>query len=161
MNFLWKLFGGKPTFRKRLRTQGFDCEIVVNLTPFARRVDAAQTYLDTQILADCSQFIPFRTGTLRGSGRILKNPDGGSTIEWNTPYAHYQYEGIVYENPVHHASGFIGSDGMWHGWKGPKVPTTRALHYYQPGTGDHWIDRAQEAYGASWMNGVKRVIRGR
>lgn len=131
----------------------------VDLSRFARHLAEAKTWLNTQIVADSSQFVPFRNGTLRSS---VTFPDGvdGDVIEWNTPYAHYQYEGVVYVNPKYGASGFIGKDGLWHGWRGAKVTTARRLNYHTRGTGDHWIQRAKEAYGESWVRGVKRIAGG-
>lgn len=133
---------------------GFD--MTINVSRFSRNVKAAQRFLMLQVPADCDRFIPFRDGALKQS---LSYPEGvdGTVIEWNTPYAHYQYEGEVYINPKYNASGFIGKDGLWHGWKGPKIPSGRRLQYHTPGTGDHWFERAAAAYGDEWIQGAGKI----
>ena len=133
----------------------------VNLLPWQRRnIPQAHAYLNMQVVADSSKFIPFRDGALRQSATY---PNGieGNDIEWNTPYAHYQYMGEVYINPKHNASGFIGKDGMWHGWRGAKVPSGRPIEYHTEGTGDHWFDKAAEAYLPEWVEGVAKIMRSR
>ena len=152
------MMGFKNPFVKDIHVQVYDTEINISLARFRRNLPEAQRWLTSQVAADCTNFIPFRNGTLRSSVMFPEGLDGGQ-IEWNTPYAHYMYEGEVYINPKHNASGFIGADGMWHGWKGKKVPSGKPLSYYTAGTGDHWFDRAYEAYGDSWIEGVKKIAR--
>ena len=60
----------------------------------------------------------------------------------NKPYAHYMWEGIVYEDPDLHCAGFQTENG-WRSRKNvQKIPTTRSLEYGN-GTlrGAHWADR--------------------
>jgi len=131
-------------------------EINFDLSRLANNLDLAHEWLNMQIAADMANFIPFDSGALRSSLNYPEGPEG-TIIEYNSPYAHYMYEGEVYINPEHNASGFIGADGRWHGWAGPKEPSGRLMNYQQPGTGDHWFDRAWEAYGKSWVEGVKKI----
>lgn len=132
------------------------CDIKIPVLRWSRHLDEAQMWLTQQVAADCTNFIPFESGVLRSS---LTFPEGleGGVIEWNTPYAHYQNEGEVYINPQHNASGFVGSDGLWYGWRGPKVPSGRPIQYHTEGTGDHWVEKAKEAYMDSWVKGARRV----
>lgn len=101
-----------------------------------------------RIIADrANQYVPMESGALRASVRV-----GPKNITWGTGlnYAHYQYEGVVYEdnNP-------IWSNGRIIGWRSPagvtKTPTDRELGvpgewkgwtfgYHTPGTKHHWID---------------------
>lgn len=130
----------------------------VDISRFAHNLDAAQRWLVMQVAADCLNFIPFQNGTLRSS---LTHPDE-KTIEWNTPYAHYQYMGEVYVNPKTGKSGYQDKDGIWHGWRGAKVPSGRPITYHTAGTGDHWFEKAAHSYGDEWIRGVKRIAwRGR
>ena len=133
--------------------------VIVNFTSIPKSIKMAETWLANQIVADSMKFIPFRKGGLRGSV-IINNGSGGTYIEWNTPYAHYLYTGEVYVNPKTLKSGYIGSDGMWHGWRGAKIPGRRPLKYHTAGTGDHWVERAAEAYGKDWERGIALIISG-
>lgn len=107
-----------------------------------------------QVVADCDPLIPFQQGALRNS---VNYPQGiyGGEIEYNTPYAHYQYEGIVYgpNIPIRDAGGNIT------GWYSPpsKNPTGRPLTYHTAGTGDHWFEKAKAQHGDDWVRLVKRT----
>jgi hypothetical protein len=54
--------------------------------------EKAQFMLDQRVLADSNQFVPHDMGTLEESGILASE---GGQIEWDTPYARYQY----YEAP--------------------------------------------------------------
>lgn len=142
-----------------IRLRGPDTELVLSSGRIDKNLRLAQKWLTQQVANDCDEFIPFRNGGLRSS---LTFPEGleGGILEYNTPYAHYQYMGEVYVNPRYNASGYQTADGVWHGWKGPKVPSGRHLKYYEPNTGDHWFDKARQKYGNDWINGVRRIVGG-
>ena len=114
----------------------------------------AQKLLNMQVVADCDPLIPFQQGALRNS---VNYPQGiyGGEIEYNTPYAHYMYEGEVYgpNIPIRDAGGNIT------GWFSPpkKHPTGRPLQYHTEGTGDHWFEKAKEQHGDDWVRLVKRT----
>ena len=106
----------------------------------------AQKLLNMQIVADCDPYIPFQQGGLRESVRY---PDGiyGGIIEFNAPYAHYQYMGELY----------LTEDGRSWASKGErKYPTDRPLVQHEPGTTDHWFDAAKQAHGSQWLDLVRR-----
>ena len=106
----------------------------------------AQKLLNMQIVADCDPYIPFQQGGLRESVRY---PDGiyGGVIEYNAPYAHYQYMGELY----------LTEDGRSWASKGErKYPTGRPLVQHAPGTMDHWFDAAKQAHGSQWLDLVRR-----
>lgn len=72
-----------------------------------------------QIIGDAlNQFVPMKTGALRRS--MYADSTG---IHWSTPYAHYQYEGIVYGPNL---AGWINGVA---GFRSPvvKSPTGRML----------------------------------
>ena len=106
----------------------------------------AQKLLNMQVVADCDEYIPFQQGALRGS---VNYPEGiyGGCIEYDTPYAHYQYQGELY----------LGANGSsWVGKHEKKYPSGKPLHYHTAGTSDHWFDRAKEAHKDQWIDLVKR-----
>lgn len=49
----------------------------------------------SQAFDDISMYVPLAEGALMGSAEAGFEPETGH-IEWNTPYAHYLYEGVVY-----------------------------------------------------------------
>lgn len=128
--------------------------IKLNTDRLDRNLKEAQKLLNEQVVADCDPLIPFRQGALRNS---VNYPQGiyGGEIEYNTPYAHYQYEGIVYgpNYPIRDAEGNIT------GWYSPpkKNPTGRKLTYHTPGTTDHFFEKAKEQHGKEWVDLVKRT----
>lgn len=83
-----------------------------------------------------------------------RNPEGG-IVSVETPYAHYQNEGILYVNPEHNAPGFpIYKNGVlvdYVGYKGKRVPSDRKLKNYMdnnggPGRGSHFVERTITNY---------------
>ena len=63
-------------------------------------------------------------------------------------YAHYQYTGIVYVDPVTKAAGFIDRDGNWKSRFGvDKIPSDRQLKYQKKNefATDHWDIKAAQA----------------
>ena len=100
-----------------------------------------------EVLRLSDPYTPKAKGDLIGSG----HPEDGTDIVWNMPYAHYMWEGIVYEDPQLHCAGFKTENG-WRSRKEsenvpPKVPTDRKLEYGNGGLqngglrGDHWVER--------------------
>lgn len=129
-------------------------EIELNIN-FPERKREAQKLLNMQIVADSDPYIPFRQGALRNSVRYPEGLEGG-LIEYNTPYAHYQYVGEVYgpNFPIYDGEGnLIGFRSPPH-----KYPTGRPLTYYTEGTGDHWFERAKADHKQEWIKLVGDTI---
>lgn len=138
----------------RIRQHIGNVDIQLNTDRLDRNMKEAQKLLNMQVVADCDPLIPFQQGALRNS---VNYPGGiyGTEIEYNTPYAHYQYEGIVYgpNIPIRDAGGNIT------GWYSPpsKQPTGQQLQYHTAGTGDHWFEKAKAQHGDDWVRLVKRT----
>lgn len=138
----------------RIRQHIGNVDIQLNTDRLDRNMKEAQKLLNMQVVADCDPLIPFQQGALRNS---VNYPGGiyGTEIEYNTPYAHYQYEGIVYgpNIPIRDAGGNIT------GWYSPpkKNPTGRPLTYHTAGTGDHWFEKAKQQHKQEWIDLVKRT----
>lgn len=80
-----------------------------------------------EVLELSDVYVPFDQGVLRDSGKV---DDNGTDVVWNTPYAQYMWNGIVYEDPELHCAGFETEDG-WRSRKYvKKVPTERSLQYH-------------------------------
>lgn len=102
-----------------------------------------------QIIGErANKYVPMKSGALRASMEV--DPD---SITWGSdiPYAHYQYEGVVYA-----PNRPITSQGTVIGWYTPvgvtKAPTDRELGipgewkgwvfgYSTPDTTHHWVDK--------------------
>lgn len=138
----------------KINTHVGNVDIKIDTSRIDRNLKEAQKLLNMQIVADCGPLIPFQQGELRNS---VNYPQGiyGGEIEYNTPYAHYQYEGEVYgpNIPIKDAEGNIT------GWWSPpkKNPTGRPLTYHTAGTGDHWFEKAKEQHKQDWIDLVKRT----
>ena len=99
----------------------------------------------TQAVLDLSEpYVPLDEGDLLASGHIENDTD----IVWNTPYARYMWNGIVYEDPDLHCAGFKTENG-WRSRKDvQKVPSDRNLQYYNGAhRGSHWVDRMLQEGG--------------
>lgn len=97
-----------------------------------------QRHVADQVLLLSDEYIPFDEGTLKDSGRI----ENGTDVVWNTPYARYMWNGIVYEDPDLHCAGFKTDKG-WRSRSGvQKLPTDRKLTYGNgPLRGPKWVER--------------------
>ena len=138
----------------RIRQHIGNVDIDISDARLRRNMKEAQKLLNMQVVADCDPLIPFRQGSLRNS---VNYPQGiyGGEIEYNTPYAHYQYMGDVYgpNIPIRDTEGNIT------GWWSPpkKHPTGRKLQYHTAGTGDHWFSKAKEMHKDEWVRLVKQT----
>lgn len=128
--------------------------IKIDTSRIDKNIREAQKLLNLAIVGDCEQFVPFQQGALRGSAGF---PDGvyGGVIEYNTPYAHLLYTGLVYGPNI----PIRDSEGNITGWYSPpkKNPTGRPLQYHTAGTGDHWFERAKEQHKDEWVRLVKQT----
>lgn len=123
----------------------------INIKLDTKRLDTnmreAQKKLNMQIAADCKPIVPFQQGELRGS---IYYPEGiyGGEIAWDTPYAHYQYEGKLY----------LTKDGRtFANMYERKYPTDKQLIYHEAATGCHWFEIAKNMHEKQWMDLVKRT----
>lgn len=139
----------------KINTHVGSVDIKIDTSRIDRNTKEAQKLLNMQIVADCDPLIPFQQGALRNS---VNYPEGiyGGEIEWNTPYAHLMYEGIIYgpNIPITDSAGNIT------GYYSPpkKYPTGRPIQYHTPGTTDHWFERAKEKNLQSWVDLVKKTV---
>lgn len=97
-----------------------------------------QQFVVNEVLRLSDPYTPKANGDLIGSG----HPEDGTDIVWNTPYAHYMWEGVVYEDPQLRCAGFKTENGWRSRKESEKVPTDRKLEYGNGGLrGDHWVER--------------------
>ena len=106
-----------------------------------------------EILLLSDEYVPMDEGALKKDGTV---EDGTSDVVWDEPYAHYVWEGLVYEDPELHCAGFQTDNGWRSRKKVKKVPTERKLQY-QNGTsrGAHWVDRMLQEGG---LEKIEKVL---
>ncbi len=138
----------------KLKTHVGNVDTHIDTKRIDNNIREAQKLLNMQVVADCDPLIPFQQGALRNS---VNYPQGiyGGEIEYNTPYAHYQYMGEVYgpNIPIRDSAGNIT------GWYSPpqKHPTGRPIQYHTEGTGDHWFEKAKAQHKDDWIRLVKET----
>lgn len=101
-----------------------------------------QRTIDQKVIDYCRPYVPASPDrTLEFSAQLSTDIGSGEVI-WNTPYAHYQYMGIVY-GPNFQV--LIKGALEWRSYKGrPKHPTDKKLTYdtaQNPLAGPHWFER--------------------
>lgn len=116
----------------------------INIGKFEARVERANHALANEVMKDTDKFVPFLTGTLKNSARV-----DGDTITYPGPYAHYQWEGIVYVDPKTGAAGIPTKTGFFSRPGVTKVPSGRKLTYHKQGQ-DHWIEPSKAANMDKW-----------
>lgn len=121
--------------------------ISIDTSRLEKNIGEAQRLLNMQIVADCDPLIPFQQGALRNSVNYPQGINGGE-IEWNTPYAHYQYEGELY---------LAENGSSWAKKYEKKYPAGEPLNYHTEGTGDHWFETAKEQHKEEWIRLVKET----
>lgn len=98
---------------------------------FDPRYQAAQKFLDSEILRCSSPYVPRRDGYLEGSG-IKGTKIGSGEVKWNIVYAKYQYYGLSF----HHSTD--------------RHPLASA----------QWFEKAKAVHRADWISGVEKIIKG-
>lgn len=130
-------------------------EIKFNDKRIDRNMKEAQKLLNLSVRTDCEPLVPLLNGQLRRSATFPEGVYGG-VLEYNTPYAHYQYVGEVYGPNIPRKD----DNGNIIGWYSPpgkkKHPTGRKMaKYSQSGTGPEWFSKAKERHGDKWLRLVR------
>lgn len=120
-----------------------------------------QRFIDQTVIDDCQPYVPASPDrTLEFSAQVSTEIGSGKVI-WNTPYAHYQYMGIVYGPNIP-----ILQDGVLMGYFSPpgrpKQPTDRELTYdtaQNPMAGSHWFERSKADNLNKWLEGAGGVAK--
>lgn len=108
----------------------FDINIPATVNRFSPKFQKAQKWLDNEVLKDCGPYVPFRTGTLEGSG-IRGTVIGSGDINYNAPYANSCYYAL--ERNFSHA----------------KHPQATA----------QWFEKAKAVKQKNWKDGTEKIVR--
>ena len=105
-----------------------------------------QKYFTNMAKRYMDKYVPLGdTGLLRSNVSV-----DGNIITYKSPYAHYQYKGILYVDPE--------TGSSWAGKDVTKVPTGEPLNYHTPGTGLHWDKKMMTAEGDKLIKEVQKYI---
>lgn len=118
-----------------------------------------QKFIDSECIRRMKPYTPFLSGTLERSATI-GTVIGSGTIIQKTPYAHYQYYGIVYAPNIP-----IFRNGILEGFYSPPVkhPTDRQLKYStakHPKAGKMWFERMKADCKDDILRGAVRYSGG-
>jgi hypothetical protein len=104
--------------------------------------DAAQVFVDNEVLRLSDPYVPFQSGLLKKTGILGTIPGRGEVI-WNAPYARYHYYGKV----------MIG--------RAPKELTDEDLrHRGAPKRGAFWFERMKKDKLNQILVGARRIAAG-
>ena len=110
-------------------------------------VRRAQDLLDQQVLNDMVPYMPeSQQSAMVGATHIIEP----GLIATDTPYAHYQYEGLLRTDEE-------GRVVVGEGKRKP-ILTDILLHYSKAGAIDHWFEHAKEEHGEQWLDLVRREV---
>ena len=93
-----------------------------------------------QALKDANQYTPKDQGDLIRSSETHSQPEEGLLI-WSTPYARYQYYGVV----------MVGTP--------PKTPTKIPLKYTKSGARKMWAHYARSVHGDEWREVYNNALK--
>ena len=86
------------------------------------------------------KYVPMRNGDLRSNVAIQAD-----SITYESPYAHYQYEGKKYVMDNGKSAYYSPDYGFWSKKGEKKHDSGEKLIYHTAGTGHHWDERMKSA----------------
>lgn len=124
-------------------------EVKLGIEPNGR----VQRYLQNQCYRYMDKYVPRQDGNLR-KNVDLSNPE---YIIYESPYAHYMYEGKVMA-----PSYPIKKNGVVIGFYSPKGKrkhyTGEKIKYKTPGTGDHWDEKMRNNDMTKLVESVQKYV---
>lgn len=152
---------------KNIKKNGKNYKINIDFGDLGRRLDQAQMALDAQVWYDMQKYMPKREGSghLRmQTNKLNAQAIGTGEVHVYDPlveYAHYQYEGEKYVDPVYRKGAFFSPDyGFWSRKGVKKVPSGEPLHYTNPNATSHWDETAIANHESQWVEVVERALNG-
>lgn len=94
------------------------------------------------------EFVPYGTSQYHLRENV---EEGVDYVRYKSPYAHYQYRGILYVDPE--------TGSSWARKDTTKVATSKPLTYHTPGTGSYWDRRMVSAKMDEVIEEVQNYIR--
>ena len=119
-----------------------------------------QRTIDQKVIDYCQPYVPASPDRTLEFSAQASTEIGSGQVVWNTPYAHYQYMGIVYAPNIP-----IIEDGILMGFFSPpgrpKHPTDRELTYdtaQNPLAGPYWFERMKADRLTDILDDARRVM---
>lgn len=125
----------------------------------SKKIDKAQKFVDSECLRLMKPYTPFRTGAMEKSA-TLGTKIGSGKIVYNSPYARYQYYGLIYVCVIS-----IEENGVNVGFRSPskKTMTTRHLKYDKsrhPQAQRLWFEVMKKKHGQAILRGAAAATGG-
>lgn len=126
-----------------------------------------QKFIDKEVMRQSLPYMPNKNGVLQNAMRA-QTVIGSGKIRQNTPYARYQYYGVLFVDPITLKGSFYNARTGRH-WSRKDVakipdPNGRTLNYNTSKNalaGSHWFDRAMKDHGESIGRAAARLAKGR
>lgn len=134
----------------KINTHIGSVDIKVDTKRIDKNLRKAQKALNMAVENDCNPLVPHLHGDLRRSFRYGNGDVYSDYVEYNSPYAHYQYVG--YLRTDENGRVIVG-----HREEKP-VLTDTPLEHHEPGTTDHWFEKAKELHHDDWIKLVKDEV---
>lgn len=120
----------------------------------------AQKFIDSECIRQMKPYTPFRTGMLERSA-TLGTVIGSGRIVYTSPYARYQYYGVVYGPNIP-----IYENGILVGFRSPKQKhkTNRMLTYSKarhPQAQRLWFETMKKKHGEAILRGAAAIAGGK
>lgn len=117
-----------------------------------------QLFATNEAMRLMNAYVPTMNNVLRSSAVIV---DGGTATEYRTPYAHYQYKGQLYVDPITLKGSFF-SPTYGH-WSRPNVdkildPKGRTLKYTNPHATSEWDKTMMRERGEAYIKSIQAFI---
>lgn len=138
-----------PTVRKVINDFGLNLggEAQVFVTELARQ------YMNP--------FVPTQGVSGQGLRALVFPIENYTALEYRTPYAHYQYRGLLYVDPITLKGSFYNPN--WGHWSRPGInkipdPLERKLNYTAPLASDHWDKAMLEKQGKEFNKAIQKWL---
>ncbi|MBF1085749.1 minor capsid protein [Solobacterium sp.] len=126
-----------------------------------------QKFIDNEVMRQSLPYMPNMNGVLQNA-MMSQTVIGSGEIRQNTPYARYQYYGVLFVDPITLKGSFYDARTGRH-WSRKGVakipdPNGRMLTYNTSKNalaGSHWFDRAMKDHGESIGRAAARLAKGR
>lgn len=105
-------------------------------------------------------YVPARNMILSQNVRVYVE-NGKGVVHYLSPYAHYQYEGILYVDPKTGKGAFTNGEGKF--WSRPrvsKIPTEKKLEYSHPLATSHWDKAMMAARKGDLVRSYENFLKG-
>lgn len=101
-------------------------------------------------------YVPVQNHALRQSARIV---DNGTAVEYQSPYAHYQYRGVLYVDPITGKGSFFKEGyGHWSRKGVDKVKSDRELKYSNPNASKEWDKKMMQEKGKEYIQAIQDYL---